>query len=41
VAYAAYEKQLESGEVSKSDEAVIVLTGTGLKTVLKSDGRGT
>jgi len=41
VAYAAYEKQLESGEASKSDETVIVLTGTGLKTVLKPDGRRT
>jgi threonine synthase len=35
VAYAAYKKQLESREISKDDAAVIVLTGTGLKTVLK------
>ncbi|MEM3730253.1 MAG: pyridoxal-phosphate dependent enzyme [Candidatus Bathyarchaeia archaeon] len=32
VAYAAYKKQLENGEISKTDEAAIILTGTGLKT---------
>ncbi|MGB9740662.1 MAG: pyridoxal-phosphate dependent enzyme [Candidatus Bathyarchaeales archaeon] len=35
VAYAAYKKQLLNKEVSKSDETVIILTGTGLKTTLK------
>ena len=35
VAYAAYEKQLENKEVSKEDEIVIILTGTGLKTMLE------
>jgi threonine synthase len=35
VAYAAYKKQLENKEVSKADKTAIVLTGTGLKTVLK------
>jgi threonine synthase len=35
VAYAAYKKQLDSREISKDDLAVIVLTGTGLKTALK------
>ncbi|MGQ9506305.1 MAG: pyridoxal-phosphate dependent enzyme [Candidatus Bathycorpusculaceae bacterium] len=35
VAYAAYKKQLLSNEVSKSDEVVIILTGMGLKTMLK------
>lgn len=32
VAYAAYKKRLESGEASKGDRAVIVLTGSGLKS---------
>lgn len=36
VAYAAYRKQLENEEVSESDETVIVLTGMGLKTTLRS-----
>ncbi|MDH5459784.1 MAG: pyridoxal-phosphate dependent enzyme [Candidatus Bathyarchaeota archaeon] len=35
VAYAAYTKQLRSKEASKDDKAVIILTGTGLKTMLK------
>jgi len=35
VAYAAYEKQLKNEEVSKDDRAVIILTGMGLKTMLK------
>jgi threonine synthase len=35
VAYAAYEKQLEIKETSKDDEAVIVLTGNGLKSKLR------
>jgi threonine synthase len=37
VAYAAYKKQLENKEALESEEAVIVLTGTGLKTTLKPD----
>jgi threonine synthase len=35
VAYAAYKKQLKNKEISKDNEAVIILTGTGLKTMLK------
>jgi threonine synthase len=35
VAYAAYKKQIESIEVSKSESVVVILTGTGLKTALK------
>jgi len=35
VAYAAYKRQLNNKEISKGDEAVIILTGMGLKTVLK------
>lgn len=35
VAYAAYQKQLKSREVSKGDKAVIVLTGNGLKSKLQ------
>jgi threonine synthase len=35
VAYAAYKKQLKNKEASKGDKAVIILTGTGLKTMLK------
>ena len=35
VAYAAYKKQLRNKEASKHDKTVIILTGTGLKTVLK------
>jgi len=35
VAYAAYKKQLKNKETSKDDEAIIVLTGMGLKTMLK------
>ncbi|MEM2105163.1 MAG: pyridoxal-phosphate dependent enzyme [Candidatus Bathyarchaeia archaeon] len=35
VAYAAYKKQIESGEVQKGEKSVVVLTGTGLKTALK------
>lgn len=35
VAYAAYKKQLKNREVSKNDRTVIILTGMGLKTMLK------
>ena len=35
VAYAAYKKQLNNKEISKDDSALIILTGTGLKTMLK------
>lgn len=35
VAYAAYKKQLDSGEASQDDSVVVVLTGVGLKTTLK------
>jgi len=35
VAYAGFKKQLEHGEISKDERAVIILTGTGLKTMLK------
>ena len=35
VAYAAYKKQLKNKEASKDDKTVIILTGTGLKTMLK------
>jgi threonine synthase len=35
VAYAAYKKQLMNREASKDDKTVIILTGTGLKTMLK------
>jgi len=35
VAYAAYKKQLENKEASKDDKTVIILTGMGLKTMLK------
>jgi threonine synthase len=35
VAYAAYKKHLKSKETSKDDKTVIVLTGMGLKTMLK------
>lgn len=35
VAYAAYNKQLKNKEISKDDSALIILTGTGLKTMLK------
>lgn len=35
VAYAAYKKQLKNKEASKNDETVVILTGTGLKTMLK------
>jgi threonine synthase len=35
VAYAAYNKQLKNKETSKDDSALIILTGTGLKTMLK------
>lgn len=34
VAYAAYKKHVESGEVSKNEKNVVVLTGFGLKTSL-------
>ena len=35
VAYAAYKKQLDNKEVSKDNNTLIILTGTGLKTMLK------
>jgi threonine synthase len=35
VAYAAYEQQLKSRQVSRAERKVIVLTGSGLKTTLK------
>ena len=35
VAYAAYNKQLKNKEISKDDSTLIILTGTGLKTMLK------
>jgi threonine synthase len=35
VAYAAYKEQLKHKETSKTDSAVIILTGSGLKTTLK------
>ena len=35
VAYAAYKKQLNNKDISKGDSALIILTGTGLKTMLK------
>jgi len=35
VAYAAYNKQLKNKDISKDDSALIILTGTGLKTMLK------
>jgi threonine synthase len=34
VAYAAYKKQLKHREVSEDDSALIILTGTGLKTTI-------
>ena len=37
VAYAAYKKQVSNKEVSKSDDTLVILTGTGLKTALKPD----
>jgi len=35
VAFAAYKKQLRNREASEEDRAVIILTGTGLKTSIK------
>jgi threonine synthase len=35
VAYAAYKKQLKNKDISKDDKTVIILTGTGLKTMFK------
>ncbi len=35
VAYAAYKKQLKNKEISREDKTVIILTGTGLKTMVK------
>jgi len=35
VAYAAFTKQLAAKEASKDDNVIIVLTGTGLKTILE------
>jgi len=37
VAYAALKKQIAEGTVSKKDEIVVVLTGSGLKTALKPE----
>jgi threonine synthase len=37
VAYAAYKKQLDNRAALASDETVIVLTGTGLKTARRAD----
>jgi threonine synthase len=39
VAYAAYKKQIGNGEVSKGEKIVIILTGSGLKTVVKPKQR--
>ncbi len=36
VAYAAYQKQLRTEKISKTDKTLIVLTGHGLKTMLQS-----
>jgi threonine synthase len=35
VAYAAYKKQLKDKQISNDDKAIIILTGMGLKTMLK------
>jgi len=35
IAYAAYKKQLKDGDISEDDKTVIILTGMGLKTMLK------
>ena len=35
VAYAAYQKQIKTREVSKKSKTVIVLTGHGLKTTMQ------
>lgn len=35
VAYAAYQKQLQTGEVARGEKTVVILTGIGLKTTLK------
>ena len=35
VAYAAYKKQKNAGEVGENEVSVIVLTGFGLKSMLK------
>lgn len=35
VAYAAYRKQLQTGEVARGEKNLVVLTGMGLKTALK------
>lgn len=39
VAYAAFTKQLMAKEAAKGDSVVIVLTGTGLKTILEPNTR--
>ena len=42
VAYAAFKKQAEDETISRKDKIVVVLTGSGLKTMLKPEGiRGT
>ncbi len=38
VAYAAFKKQVKDETISKKDKVVVVLTGSGLKTVLKPHG---
>lgn len=35
VAYAAFKKQVKNKDISKDEKTVIILTGTGLKTMLK------
>jgi threonine synthase len=38
VAYAAFKKQVKDEAIPKKDKIVIVLTGSGLKTMLKPHG---
>lgn len=38
VAYAAFQRQVKDETISKKDKVVVVLTGSGLKTVLKPHG---
>jgi threonine synthase len=35
VAYAAYKKQLKNKGTSRDEKALIILTGSGLKTIVK------
>lgn len=37
VAYAGYKKQIDNNDIAKDDSVVVILTGAGLKTMLKSD----